>query len=158
MALGREPIYAALYTALRTALLTPAAPGFQFASRRQLNVSAPPLYATWPAFCLVEAMEDYDRSKIALPARVTLTARLYVYTLTTIGDATDTTMTAAFNDLADSVEDAVNAMADATASVTLGGLVQKCWIAGRQVITPPSELNSIATQRFSIDMVLPHSR
>ncbi len=158
MALGREAIYAALFSALQKALLAPAPPGFAQALRRPLNLAAPPLIGTFPAFALVEAGEGYDRPSAFLPARVMLTPSLYIYMMTTVKEPTDTTQTAAFNDLADAVEDAINDLADSTASVTLGGLVQKVRLGGRQVVTPPSEFNAVAAQRFALQIVLPHSR
>ncbi len=154
MALGREAIYATLFSQLAALLVWPAGP-FNYAGRRPVSMStiAPEQY---PAFVLVEKGENYDRSRLFAPAKVTLLADLFIYSLQ--GEVPDESDVAALNILADAVEDAVQASCGPTAQNTLGGLVVEAWILGRQVTTPGSYAQRQSEQIMGLAVTLPHSR
>ena len=85
MALGREAIYSALFSQIGALLVAPAGP-FNYAGRRPVSMSM--LAAEqYPAFVLVERGEDYDRHDLYAPARVTLYANLFIYSM--FGDVPD---------------------------------------------------------------------
>jgi len=154
MALGREQIYSALFAQISALLLSPAGP-FQYAGRRPVSIGT--LGAEqYPAFVLVEKGEDYDRSRLFAPAKVTLFADLYIWTLQ--GDVPDESDVSNLNTLADAVEDAVQSACGQTAQNTLSGLVQEAWILGRQVVTPGSYAQRQSEQIMGLAVTLPHSR
>ncbi|MDA8051034.1 MAG: hypothetical protein M0002_13710 [Rhodospirillales bacterium] len=154
MPLGREAIYSALFQQISALLLSPAGP-FQYAGRRPVSIST--LGAEqYPAFVLVEKGEIYDRSRLFAPARVTLLADLFIYSIH--GDVPDESDVANLNALADAVEDAVQAACGPTAQNTLAGLVQEAWIEGRQIVTPGSYAQRQSEQVMGLAVVLPHSR
>lgn len=154
MALGREAIYSALFNQIAAILLQPAGP-FNYAGRRPVSIGT--LGAEqYPALVLVEKGEDYDRSRLYAPARVTLYADLHVYSMQ--GDVPDESDVTNLNALADAVEDAVQAACGPTAQNTLEGLVQEAWILGRQVVTPGSYAQRQSEQVMGLAVTLPHSR
>ena len=154
MAVGREAAYAALFQQISALLLSPAGP-FNYAGRRPVSIGT--LGAEqYPAFVLVEKGEDYDRSRLFSPAKVTLFADLFIYSLQ--GEVPDESEVAGLNGLADAVEDAVQAACGPTAQNTLTGLVQEAWILGRQVVTPGSYAQRQSEQIIGIAVTLPHSR
>ncbi|HWA79623.1 MAG TPA: hypothetical protein VG848_04855 [Acetobacteraceae bacterium] len=154
MALGREAIYSALFSQISALLLAPAGP-FNYAGRRPVSMST--LAAEqYPAFVLVETGEDYDRSRLFAPAKVTLRADLFIYSLQ--GEIPDESDAGALNGLADAVEDAIQAACGPTAQNTLGGLVAEAWILGRQVVTPGSYAQRQSEQVMALAITLPHSR
>lgn len=154
MSLGREAVYAALFTQISALLVAPDGP-FQYAGRRPVSIGT--LAAEqYPAFVLVEKGEDYDRSRLFAPAKVTLFADLFIYSM--MGDVPDESDVSALNRLADAVEDAVQAACGPTAQNTLGGLVQEAWILGRQVVTPGSYAQRQSEQIMGLAVTLPHSR
>lgn len=154
MAIGREQIYSALFNQISALLLAPVGP-FNYAGRRPVSMSM--LAAEqYPAFVLVEKGEEYDRSRLFAPAKVTLFADLFLYTLQ--GEVPDESEVAALNGLADSVENAVQSACGPTAQNTLAGLVQDAWILGRQVATPGSYAQRQSEQIMRLAVTLPHSR
>ncbi|MGH7056867.1 MAG: hypothetical protein ACREFZ_03150 [Acetobacteraceae bacterium] len=154
MSLRRESIYRALFNQIAALLLAPAGP-FNYAGRRPVSMST--LGAEqYPAFVLVEKGEDYDRGRLFAPAKVTLFADLFIYSM--MGDVPDESDVTNLNALADAVEDAVQNACGATAQNTLGGLVQEAWILGRQVVTPGSYAQRQSEQVMGLAMTLPHSR
>lgn len=154
MALGREGIYSALFSQISALLVAPAG-AFNYAGRRPVSMGT--LAAEqYPAFVLVEKGEDYDRRDLYAPAKVTLFADLYVYTLQ--GDVPDESDVSVLNNLADAVENAVQQACGATAQNTLNGLVQDAWILGRQVATPGSYAQRQSEQIMRLAVTLPHSR
>lgn len=154
MALGREAVYSALFQQISALLLAPAG-AFQYAGRRPVSIGT--LGAEqYPAFVLVEKGEDYDRSRLFAPAKVTLFANIYVYSM--MGDLPDEADVSNLNALADAVEDAVQAACGPTAQNTLGGLVQNAWFLGRQVVTPGSFAQRQSEQIMGLAVTLPHSR
>jgi hypothetical protein len=154
MALGREAIYSALFAQLAALLVWPLGP-FNYAGRRPVSMGTIAA-EQYPAFVLVEKGENYDRSRLFAPAKVTLLADLFIYSLQ--GEVPDESDVAALNMLADAVEDAVQAACGPTAQNTLGGLVQEAWILGRQVVTPGSYAQRQSEQVMSLAVTLPHSR
>jgi hypothetical protein len=154
MALGREAIYSALFSQISALLLAPAGP-FNYAGRRPvpLNTLAPEQY---PAFVLVEKGEDYDRGRLFAPAKVTLYADLIIYSMQ--GNVPDETDVADLNNLADAVENAVQAACGQTAQNTLSGLAQEAWILGRQVATTGAYGQQQSEQIMGVAITLPHSR
>lgn len=154
MALGREAIYQALFSQISALIMAPAGP-FQYAGRRPVSIGT--LGAEqYPAFVLVERGENYDRSRLFAPAKVTLFADLFIYAMQ--GDVPDESDVSNLNALADAVEDAVEAACGATAQNVLGGLVQEAWILGRQVVTPGSYAQRQSEQVMGLAVTLPHSR
>jgi hypothetical protein len=154
VALGREPIYSALFAQLAALLAWPLGP-FNYAGRRPVSMGTIAA-EQYPAFVLVEKGENYDRSRLFTPTKVTLLADLFIYSLQ--GEVPDESDVAALNMLADAVEDAVQAACGPTAQNTLGGLVQEAWILGRQVVTPGSYAQRQSEQVMSLAVTLPHSR
>lgn len=154
MPLGREAVYRALFNQISALLVAPAGP-FAYAGRRPVSLGT--LAAEqYPAFVLVEKGEDYDRGRLFAPAKVTLFADLFIYSM--MGDVPDESDVTNLNALADAVEDAVQNACGATAQNTLGGLVQEAWILGRQVVTPGSYAQRQSEQVMGLAMTLPHSR
>jgi len=103
MALGREAIYSALFSQISVLLLVPDGP-FNYAGRRPVSMST--LAAEqYPAFVLMEKGEEYDRSRLFTPTKVTLRADLFIYSLQ--GEVPDESDVSVLNGLADAVEDAV---------------------------------------------------
>ncbi|MGH7068574.1 MAG: hypothetical protein ACREFO_00985 [Acetobacteraceae bacterium] len=154
MSLGREAVYSAMFTQISALLLAPYGP-FHYAGRRPVSIGT--LAAEqYPAFVLVERGEDYDRSRLFAPAKVTLFSDLYIYAMQ--GDLPDESDVSNLNALADAVEDAVQAACGPTAQNTLGGLVQEAWILGRQVVTPGSYAQRQSEQIMGLAVTLPHSR
>lgn len=154
MALGREAIYAALFSEISALLVAPAGP-FRYAGRRPVSLGM--LAAEqYPAFVMIERGEEYDRSRIFAPAKVTLQADLVLYSL--LGEVPDECAVRALNDLADAVENAVQQASGPTVQNTLGGLVQEAWILGRQVVTPGAYAERQSEQVMRLAATLPHSR
>jgi hypothetical protein len=154
MALGRELIYSTFFSQITTLLLYPAGP-FNYMGRRSIGLGKL-ANEQYPAFLFLEAGEDYDRKVLFRPARVTLFAKGIIQSLH--GQIPDESMNARLNDLADIVEDAIQAACSPTAQNTLNGLVQQAWINNRQVTIPPGYSNRWAEQILGIEIVLPHSR
>lgn len=154
MALGREAIYSALFAQIGGLLAAPAGP-FNYAGRRPVSMGTIAA-EQYPAFVLVEKGEEYDRSRLFAPAKVMLLADLFIYSLQ--GEVPDENDVSALNDLADAVENAVQAACGPTAQNTLGGLVLEAWILGRQVVTPGSYAQRQSEQVMGLAVTLPHSR
>jgi len=154
MSLGREAIYSTFFNQITQQLRTPIG-YFNYCGRRSVGVGGLSV-GQYPAFFLLELGEDYDRTQLFAPAKVILHASGVIHSL--VGAVPDETPVTVLNNLADQVEDAVQAACGSTAQNTLSGLVQQAWIAGRQVTIPPSYPNKWAVQIMSIDMVLPNSR
>jgi len=83
-------------------------------------------------------------------------ADLFIYSLQ--GEVPDESDVSALNDLADAVENAVQAACGPTAQNTLSGLVLEAWILGRQVVTPGSYAQRQSEQVMGLAVTLPHSR
>ena len=152
--IGREAIWSAFFAQLSAALLAPIGP-CNYGGRRptpDTQLAA----EQYPAFFLLEQGEIYDRSVLFAPARVSLLGSLSIVTLQ--GDVPDETEVTNLNNLADAIESAVQAACDATASNTLGGLVQNAWINHRTLVITGSYPQRISKQNFGIELVLPHSR
>jgi hypothetical protein len=154
MALGREAIYSALFGQISVLLLAPVGP-FNYAGRRPVSIGTIAA-EQYPAFVLVEKGEMYERSRLFVPARVTLLADLFVYSLQ--GDVPDESNVSNLNGLADAVENAVQAACGPTAQNTLSGLVQDAWIEGRQIVTPGCFGQPRSEQVMGLSVVLPRSR
>jgi hypothetical protein len=154
MAIGRERIYSAFYTQIAALLLAPNGP-FEYGGRRPLGSNS--LQAEqYPAFFFMESGEIYDRSILKAPATVSLLATLSVISMQ--GEVPDETSVADLNNLADTVEDAIQSACISTAQNILGGLVQEAWIINRNLVITGSYPNREAKQNFTIEIVLPHSR
>jgi hypothetical protein len=154
MALGREQIYATFFSQLKQQLQVQPGALFNYCGRRSVSVGGLPVNS-YPAFFLLEKGEEYERQVLFKPANVTLFATGLIQSLQ--GVQRDDSAIKAMNNLADYVEDAVQAASDSTATNTLNGLVQKVWIVGRQVTIPPSFGNKWIVQEVGIAIALPHS-
>jgi hypothetical protein len=154
MALGREAIYSALFGEICALLVAPGGP-FNYAGRRPISIGSIAA-EQYPAFVLIEKGELYDRSRLFAPARVTLLANLFIYSMQ--GNVPDESDVSSLNGLADAVENAVQAACGPTAQNTLSGLVQDAWIEGRQIVTPGSFGQPQSEQIMGLAVVLPHSR
>ena len=128
---------------------------FNYAGRRPISIGTIAA-EQYPAFVLVEKGEDYDRGQLFSPATVTLFSDLYIYSLQ--GEVPDESDVMTLNNLADAVENAVQAACGPTAQNTLSGLVQEAWILGRQVTTPGSYAQRQSEQIMGLAVTLPHSR
>lgn len=152
---GRETIYSAFFTQLNAALLQVNGGPFNYSGRRPVP-DTQLAEEQYPAFFLLEAGEIYDRSRLFAPAKVTLMANLSVVTLQ--GEVPDETNVTNLNNLADTVESAIQDLAGPTAQLTLNGLVQECWINHRTLVIAGSYPQRTSKQNFMIEMILPHSR
>lgn len=153
-ALGREKIYSAFYALLEGQLLAPSGP-FAYGSRRYRPVGS--LGASqYPAFYLTEVGEEYDRSVLYVPAKVTLFAHVTIQTANGLDPANITATQV--NDLADAVESAVTSAALPSAQSTLGGLVQDAWVNGRQAQVIGSSSAKYSEQVVGIEIILPRIR
>lgn len=154
MALGREQIYGTLFAQLQQRLLAPNGP-FNYMGRRPVPISR--LSAEqYPALVLVETGEEYLRNVIFAPTKVILMASAIIQDFE--GVTPDENNVGALNDLADSVEDALQSFCGPTAQNVLNGLVQQTWIEGRQVVITGSYPQKWSEQVMGIKIVLPHSR
>lgn len=152
--LGRERIYAGLFKVLELQLLAPNGT-FKFGSRRYRTVGS--LGAEqYPAFFLTEVGEEYDRSELYRPAKVTLFSHITIHTSN--GDDPTAITATQVNDLADEVEEAVTALALPTAQSTLNGLVQEAWLNGRQAQVIASSPSRYSEQVLGLEIVLPRIR
>lgn len=152
--LGRENIYSAFFAQLKAALVTPTSP-FNYAGRR-LVPDTDLAEEQYPAFFMMEAGEIYDRSVLFAPARVSLLCTISVVSLQ--GEVPDETNVSNLNNLADAVESAIQDSVGPTADLTLGGLVQECWITHRTLTITGSSSQRQSKQNFGVEIVLPHSR
>jgi hypothetical protein len=152
--IGREAIYSAFFAQLKAALVTPTSP-FNYAGRRPVP-DTDLAEEQYPAFFMMEAGEIYDRSVLFAPARVSLLCTISVVSLQ--GEVPDETNVSNLNNLADAVESAIQDSVGPTADLTLGGLVQECWITHRTLTITGSSSQRQSKQNFGIEIVLPHSR
>jgi hypothetical protein len=152
---GREAIYSAFFTQLNAALLQVNGGPFNYSGRRPVP-DTQLAEEQYPAFFLLEAGEMYDRSRLFAIDTVTLMANLSIVTLQ--GEVPDETNVTNLNNLADTVESAIQDLAGPTAQLTLNGLVQECWINHRTLVITGSYPQRTSKQNFMIEMILPHSR
>lgn len=157
MAIGREAIWSAFFAQLNAILLSSAMPPgpFNYSGRRPVTDQG--LGAEqYPAFFLMETGEIYDRGVLYAPAKVSLLGNLSV--VSDMGDIQDETAVTQLNNLADSVEDAIQSACGSTAQNTLSGLVQQAWINHRNLVITGSYPQRMAKMNFGVELVLPHSR
>ena len=154
MALGREQIYATLFEQLQQVLLYPVGP-FKYMGRRPVPLGRL-AGEQYPSLILVEMGEDYQRNVLYAPAKVILMVSAIIQN--DDGVAPNELNVRALNDLADSVEDALQSYCTPTAQNILNGLVQQAWVEGRQVVITGSYPQRWSEQVMGIKLILPHSR
>jgi hypothetical protein len=137
-AIDREPIYAALHSLL-VAQLEASPPVFVTVGRR--HVMPPDLTAAQqPALFSVGVEEDRMPRPHGTGGKLVLTALLFVYCYASALNQTPVTETilaeTQMNGLLKAVESALEPRFpnDPNGRLTLGGLVQHCWIEGKTVI------------------------
>jgi hypothetical protein len=128
MPIAREPIYAALFALIDTAVEGQAAT----VSRRFALASAVPT-AMQPAVFQVEKNERVERTR-GLPAKYHLAADIVIYVQSGIND-TSVIPSIALNGLLDAIDAAMQPNpGDPLNNQTLGGLVEHAWINGETLI------------------------
>ncbi len=145
---SREAIYAALFAQLQVinANLAPGTPAIQTFARRFIPTSRVDLQ---PALLMVEAGEEYEHPAIGAPAKVTLTAQVFVYTRD--GADPDAVSATSLNGMLDSLEAALNPVFPG--EQTLGGLVHWTRIARRQTIYDAAQDVTQAATTVEIQMM-----
>jgi hypothetical protein len=152
--IGREKIYEAFYRYLKAQLEAPTG-SFGYSSRRY----RPPGQvgsSQYPCFYAVGIGEEYDRTELYVPAKITLFTHVTIQTDN--GADPDAITETEINNLADEVESAVTNAAEDTAQVILGGLVQEAWINGRQAHIPASSSGRFSEQVLAVELILPTIR
>ncbi len=153
--IGREAIYGRFFEYLKAQLHdAPRAP-FRYCSRRYRPPGQQGQEA-YPLFYAVGAGEEYDRTSLYLPAKVTLFAHITIQTLD--GNDPDVITETELNDLADATEDAITAVSSATGQSILGGLVQEAWINGRQTHNPATSSGRFSEQIIAVELIRPRVR
>lgn len=131
MAIGRETIYAALFSQLFSKLDVSNGGPFQTTSRRVQSVGQLQI-GDQPALFMTTVGERNRHTVLGAPPITDMMATLYVYAM--VDEMTDVPDTV-INNLMDTIENAVSPSAiNAQAgdgSQTLGDLVQRVWIDGR---------------------------
>jgi hypothetical protein len=153
--IGREAIYSRFFGYLKAQLHDPTGSPFKYCNRRY-RPAGQQGQEEYPLFYCVGAGEEYDRSTLFAPAKITLFAHITIQTLD--GDDPDVVPEIALNNLADAVEDAVTAVASRTGQSILGGLVQEAWVNGRQTHNPATSSGRYSEQIMAVEMILPRIR
>lgn len=125
--MDREAIYAALFE------LVSEAAEFKTKERR-LKLWTDVNASDKPALFMNQVSETYARGSEAVPARVTLTVDLFVYT--NAGKDPKAIPATEMNELLDAIDAALAPSSPApNVRQTLGGLVEHCWIEGEVLVT-----------------------